>query len=454
MWDAILARFERQAPASVMARLTLEQAMPAVWVDEVFEANRQRQYPRELLFSTVVELMTLVSLGLRPSLHAAARQMDNLPVSLAALYDKVKRTEPCLLRALVQGCAQRLEPIVSALGMEPCLPGWQLRIVDGNHLPASEKRLVPLRNQRAAALPGHALVVYDPDLDLVTDLAACEDAYESERTGVLPLLGSARPGQLWMADRHFCTRAILQSLQQARADFIVRQDARHPLIVHEGSWHDQGRVKTGWVREQAIRVDEGQVPWRRLELRLDRPTESGESVLWLWSNLPAGIGAQQIADLYRRRWRIEGMFQRLESVLQSEIRSLGHPRAALLGFAVAVLACNLLAVLKRSVEQAHREQLSEGWEASPYHLAAQVRSRYEGMLIALPVEHWPIWAGHSASTLAQRLLELARYIKPSQVATSKRGHKAKKAKGWVDGATARAHLSTARVIKASKGKRP
>ena len=29
------------------------------------------------------------------------------------------------------------------------------------------------------------------------------------------------------------------------------------------------------------------------------------------------------------------MFQRLESVLRSEVRSLGHPRAALLGFAVA-----------------------------------------------------------------------------------------------------------------------
>ncbi len=97
-------------------------------------------------------------------------------------------------------------------------------------------------------MPGHSLVVYD--LDLVTDLAVCEDAYESERPGVLPLLllDSARPGQLWMADRHFCTRAILQSLQQARADFIVRQDAKHPCIVREGPWH-------------------------RIEPCLDRPTE-------------------------------------------------------------------------------------------------------------------------------------------------------------------------------------
>ncbi|GAB3388866.1 hypothetical protein [Azotobacter armeniacus] len=42
MWDAILARFEKQAPASIMARLALERAIPAEWVDvdEVFEAHR------------------------------------------------------------------------------------------------------------------------------------------------------------------------------------------------------------------------------------------------------------------------------------------------------------------------------------------------------------------------------------------------------------------------------
>lgn len=78
MWDEVLARFEKQAPASVMARLALEKVMPAAWIDEVFEANRQRQYPRELLFSTVVELMSLVYLGLRPSLHDA-RPKDGTP---------------------------------------------------------------------------------------------------------------------------------------------------------------------------------------------------------------------------------------------------------------------------------------------------------------------------------------------------------------------------------------
>jgi len=78
------------------------------WIDDVFETHRQRQYSRELLFSTVVELMSLVALGLRPSLHAAARRMPELGVSLAALYDKIKRTEPGILRAPVQGSTQSL----------------------------------------------------------------------------------------------------------------------------------------------------------------------------------------------------------------------------------------------------------------------------------------------------------------------------------------------------------
>ncbi len=182
-----------------MARLALEHALPAGWVDEVFEAHRKRQYARELLFSTVVELTTLVSLGLRPSLHAAARQMPALPVSLASLYDKVNHTEPGVLRALVRGSAERLAPVMATLGTPASLPGWQVRVLDGNHLPGSEKRLLPLRALHGAALPGHSLVVYDPDLGLVVDLVACEDAYASERAGVAPLLEGARSGELWIA---------------------------------------------------------------------------------------------------------------------------------------------------------------------------------------------------------------------------------------------------------------
>lgn len=69
--------------------------------------RRERDDPVAL-----VELMMLVSLGLRPSLHAGVKKMAQLPATLAALYEKVKRTELQVLRARVQASAARLEPVV------------------------------------------------------------------------------------------------------------------------------------------------------------------------------------------------------------------------------------------------------------------------------------------------------------------------------------------------------
>jgi len=451
MWAEVLARFEKKAPASVMAKLVLEQAIAAEWVDQVFEEHRQRQYPRELLFSTIIELMSLVSLGLRPSLHAAARQMDDLPVSLAALYDKVSRTEPALLRALVTGCAQRLAPTIEELGCSTILPGWQLRIVDGNHLPSTEKRLGALRRERGAARPGFSVVVYDPDLDQVVDLQPCEDAYASERVSVLPLLEKATAGQLWMADRLYCTLPVMEACEDTGASFIIREQSKHPRLLKESDWQESVVIATGSVREQIIEVKGGH-QWRRVELSLQTPTETGDTTLLFWSNLPDTISAEQVADLYRRRWSIEGMFQRLESVLDSEIETLGNPKAALLGFASAVLAYNILSVLKRSVEQAHHSTQSEDWEASIFHLTVQVRSGYEGMQIALPPELLSIPV--AAGGLAQHLLSLARNIRPKSVAKSKRGPKVSKPKEWLEGKAVHAHVSTDRVLKAAKVKRP
>ena len=451
MWAEVLARFEKKAPASVMTKVILEQAVPAEWVDQVFEEHRQRQYSRELLFSTIVELMSLVSLGLRPSLHAAARQMEDLPVSLAALYDKVSRTEPALLRALVTGSAERLVPTIKELGHSAILPGWQLRVVDGNHLPSSEKRLGALRRERGAARPGFSVVVYDPDLDQVVDLQPCEDAYASERVSVLPLLEKASAGQLWMADRLYCTLPVMGACEDTGASFIIREQSKHPRLLKEGDWQEPIEVAAGNVREQIIEVKGGR-QWRRVELKLRKSTESGDTTLLFWSNLPDSISAEQIADLYRRRWSIEGMFQRLEAVLDSEIETLGNPKAALLGFASAVLAYNVLAVLKRSVEQAHRQTLPDDWEASIFHLTVQVRSGYEGMQIALPPE--PLSIPIPEAGLAPYLLTLAKNVQPKAVAKSKRGPKVPKPKEWLEGKAANAHVSTDRVLKAAKAKRP
>src|SRR5687767_11397711 len=99
--DVVLDRFVQGSPVAVLSRLALQHAVSDAWVEQVFAAHAERQYTREVLFSTVVELMTLTAVGLRPSLHAAAKACPDLPVSIQALYAKVRRTELPVLEALV-----------------------------------------------------------------------------------------------------------------------------------------------------------------------------------------------------------------------------------------------------------------------------------------------------------------------------------------------------------------
>ncbi|WP_081465991.1 IS4 family transposase [Stigmatella aurantiaca] len=434
-----------------MARLVLQRAVSAEWMDSLFEAHRKRQYTRELLFSTVVELMSVVAMGLRPSLHAGAKATEG-GTSIAALYEKVNRMEPDLVRALVRGSAQRLEPVVQPLrtGEKPWAEGYRVRVIDGNHLPASEKRLKPLREFRGAALPGHSLVVYAPEQGLVVDVVPCEDAHAQERTLVAAVLEHAQQGDLWIADRNFSTTRIVFGLEDRHAAFIIREHGRTPSPTEVGKRKRVGRVETGVVFEQPVQVeDDGGrlLTLRRIELQLDEPTEEGEPLIRLLTNAPKEkLSAEKVACLYRKRWSIEGMFQSLESALHSEVRTLGHPRAALLAFGTAVVAYNILAVIQAAVEAAHPEAKAEGIELSPFFVATEVQATYGGRMIAVGDDVWTAFDEQSPLQLSRTLIRIAQHAQPKRLRKHPRGPKKKTKKGYVSGRTARQHVATARVL--------
>jgi IS4 transposase len=445
----IVERFTQRSPVTVMVRRTLEHALSSQWIDEVFEAQRDKQYTRELLFSSVVDLMGLVALGLRPSLHAAAQSDPELSVSLAALYDKVNRTEPQVVRALVQGSAQRLLPVVRPMKkQEPWAAGYQVRVLDGNHLPASEKRLKALRDFRGAALPGQSLVVYAPEVGLVVDVVPAEDAHAQERALMGPVLERVREGELWLADRNFCTSRILRAVHEKAAAFIIREHGVSPNPTAQGEKREKTRGQTGRVFEQAVRV-EGEEPLelRRIEVHLEEPTEDGETVIRLLTNVPEEkLSALEVAELYRKRWKIEGMFGELEAVLESEVRSLGRPRAALLAFGVAVLAYNVLSVVKSAVEASHDLEAAH-MQVSTYYIAAEVKFAYGGMMMVVEPEYWREKEIQSSEQLSETLLELAKKVRLSTLRKHPRAAKKKVKKGYVPGKVARKHVATARVLK-------
>ena len=56
MLDAIFERFVKQSPVSVMVRGLMERVLSTEQLNYIFENHATRQYTRELLFSSIVDL--------------------------------------------------------------------------------------------------------------------------------------------------------------------------------------------------------------------------------------------------------------------------------------------------------------------------------------------------------------------------------------------------------------
>jgi len=422
----IFERFVEHSPVSVMVRGCLEHALVPDQLDELFRRQARQQYTRELLFSSVVDLIGLVVIGVRKSVHAAYQASPGqITVSLTSVYNKLQGLEPHLAAELVRYAARRLEPVLLELGgttPEP-VPGYRLRVLDGNHIPATEHRLKETRDNAAAPLPGQALVVLDPALGLVTDVFPCADGHAQERALLDEVLARVQPRDLWLGDRNFCVRNFL--LQVAgKAFFVIRE---HANLSWEctGKVYGRGRIEGARVREQrvALRRDDGTpVYLRRVVLTLDQPTRDGDTEIALLTNLPAAdADARAVGRLYRKRWTIEGAFQELALALQSEIDTLCYPSAALFVLCVALVAYNVLEVVKGSVRAAHGAGAAE--EVSAYYLADEIAGTQRGMMIAIPAEHWHVFRTLGPEQLAEVLLELAGKVRLEAFRRHRRGPK-------------------------------
>ena len=81
MLGEVFQRFVQRSPISVMVRGTLERVLGAEQLNQFYARTANNQYTRELLFSTVYELMSDVVFRHQPSVRAAyqARARDIKP---------------------------------------------------------------------------------------------------------------------------------------------------------------------------------------------------------------------------------------------------------------------------------------------------------------------------------------------------------------------------------------
>src|SRR3954469_7856951 len=447
--DFIFERFAQQSPVTVMARAALEHALSPQAIDALFERTAQRQYTRTLLFSSVVDLMGSVVAKIQPPVNAAYRaKSEALGVSLRAVYDKLERLEPGLSAELVRHTGRTLDPVVTAMGGERAawLPGYRIKILDGNHLAGTDHRLKELRTIGAGALPGHALVVLDPQAMLVTDVFPCEDGHAQERSLLDSVLETIRAGQVWIADRNFCTTDFLFGIDRRGGHFVIRQHAATLHIEWMGERRSCGRSETGAVFEQEMRIgdgDGGTMVVRRITVELDTPTRDGETEVHILTNLPSeGADALTIAELYGKRWTVESAFGELATCLDGEVNTLGYPKAALFASCVALVAYNVLGVVRGALRSVHGVEAVE--EVSGYYLADEIAGTHRGMMIAIPEDEWVAFAGLTASALGEILKGLAAKVRLSTLRKHRRGAKRPQPKR-ASGAKV-SHVSTAKLL--------
>ncbi|ODG99818.1 transposase [Nostoc sp. KVJ20] len=447
----VFERFVEESPVSVMVRGLLETILCPQKLDELFEKSAKTQYTKELLFSTVVEMMNTVTCGIRPSIHAAYQaKTSQMNVSVTSVYNKLNAMETDVSAELVRETGTSMEAIIRHLNgsLPDWLPGYRLKILDGNAIGASEHRLKPLRDCNSAPLPGQSLVVLDPSLMLAIDVFPCEDAHAQERSLLHKVLTTIEEDDVWIADRNFCTLNFLSGIVAKKGYFIIREHQCFP-------WYDAsefrhiGSVEGGTVFEQTVKVsdDEGYLSnIRRVKIILDETTRDGDSEIFILTNLSTKVAnALVVAQIYRKRWTIETLFQILTEIFNCEIKTLGYPKAAVFAFCVALVSYNILSVVLAALRSIHGIKKIEQ-EVSSYYLADEIRGTYRGMMIAIPPSEWKVFAKMNLIELTNILRDLAARVNLVVFASHPRAPKKTRRVLKRTRPSKRPHVSTAKIL--------
>jgi hypothetical protein len=444
----VFERFMEKTPFAVMSRSLLERTLTPEALDALFEEQADTQYTRELTFSSVVDLMGQVVTSAFPSVRAAfLNKSFGISVSLTSLYNKLQGIEASVATELVRHSARQLQPLLQATGgtlPEP-VPGYHMHVLDGNNIAATEHRLEETRDNSAAPLPGKSLCVFQPALQLVTNIVLCEDGHAQERALVDPILEHIETDSLWVADRNFCFQRFLLGIAKQLGFFIIREHAGLNYKV-ASKLRKRGQSASGEILEQGIVIEEEdgtKYRFRRIVVKLQKPTEDGDWELALLSNLPDTVSAVVVSEAYRKRWTIDGGFLDMTTTLDCEINTLCYPRAALFAFCVAVLAYNLQSTLKAVMRSEHGAAKVET-ELSRYFMADEIGQVYRGMMVALPPEEWAIFRQMSFKQYVAFLKRLARNVDFERYPKARRGPKKAKPKRHYD--PEHPHVSVAKLL--------
>lgn len=165
-------------------------------------------------------------------------------------------------------------------------------------------------------------------------------------------LDALRPGDLVIGDRNFAAAHYYVRYMNRGLEFITRMNAgvkvkklRHKIRLGPDEW----RVRLP-VNRHAVHADPSMPDWvevRLVRVKIKVRTQGGKSrkqTLWLVTSLldPVAYPAAEIAELYRRRWRIETLLGQVKVNLSTDVLRSKSPEGVRKEVAARLMAVNIV----------------------------------------------------------------------------------------------------------------
>lgn len=196
----------------------------------------------------------------------------------------------------------------------------ELWIADGSTLEALFRKLKALEDVPAGTLAGKMCTVVDLASRLPRHVWYTDQPLAHDTNFLDSILKVSRAGTLWILDRGFYDFHFFQQLIDVGADWVSRSKSNLVYQVSEVFTHNDS------LRDRLIVVKGCRHPLRLVEVRFGRQWYSYLTSVIDPSLLPALI----VADLYRRRWRIEEAFLIVKRVLNLSYLWTGSENGILL----------------------------------------------------------------------------------------------------------------------------
>jgi hypothetical protein len=364
--------FEREVcqrlPLAEAVFRVLDFCMEDHFLNDLFDRFRGRSYEDILTFPQFVQVISDALLGRQRSAHHSFQQAHDqgtLPTCVEALYGKLRRVPLTLSQGLLTETTRRLRQIFpDAIDPLPAsLDGLEVLAFDGKKIKFVAKRLKLLRALRGQILGGKLLVVQQMATGLAIAMQANADGEASDNALVAGAVAQVRQDtprkpRLWVGDRLFCDLQQIPRLKAEGDHFLLRYQSK------VGFHRDEQRAVQNGIDSRGVPYTED---WgwlgaptnaqRQYVRRITLHRQDADAIIVVTDLLDAPTyPAADLLEVYRRRWGIEKLFQRVTEVFDLRHLIGSTPQATVFQAAFCLLLSNVIQTVRGYVAEAqHRE---------------------------------------------------------------------------------------------------